>query len=99
MARIDGHLLHDEPPLTVTLLRKEANFAQRAVLWSNQPSTALHQSLRQFSNGTTDRAVFGETAECGDSSACLGRGNGDDTSPAVNSSSVEKLRKSAMSGR
>ena len=87
-----------EVNVAVRLLRKKADFAQRAVLWSNQPYPALHQRLRQFSNGKTDRAVFGEPAECCDSSAGPGWGTGEDTSPAVSSSSVEKLRKSAMSG-
>ena len=85
--------------VAVRLLRKKADFAQRAVLWSNQACPALHQSFRQFSACRTDRAVFGEPAECGDSSAGPGWGTGEDTSPAVSSSSVEKLRKSAMSGR
>ena len=60
---------------------------------------ALHQSFRQFSNGWSGRAVFGVPGECGDSSAGPGWGTGEDTSPPVNSSSVEKLRKSAMSAR
>ena len=60
---------------------------------------AVHQSFRQFSDGWRGRAVFGEPGECGDSSAGPGWGTGEDTSPAVSSSSVEKLRKSAMSGR
>src|SRR5882724_10466818 len=81
------------------LAQKGRFCARRGFVVESGVSPACIRVFGSFRMVGATGAVFGEPGECGDSSAGPGWGTGEDTSPAVSSSSVEKLRKSAMSGR